>query len=680
MTVTRETITSTGLGMRKESATTSYKRAWAIAEREGYVQVVLNDNWHIRDPDGGWARSDDLTSRPDRLYVTPQKGQPKHTPDRRLGFHPQTSIPAGTPLSGIVAYEELVPPAGVPTLITTDNEFDRGLALVWAPRGYTTSSNDPTQSDYDWWMKSAALEVVSGFTDAQLWFVRLESGAKTYYENFFGAPFVDDQPNVPVQLVWDAGSQVYCSVGGYLPGTLKSDYANNLACFDMVADLENPIVYIAGVKTNREIKIWKIENNVQSLVATQAAISTNTGNKRLLLCYLPGGRLGIVTMDTNISGGRPNIWYTSYSPASNVWGTWTRVETNTDWGSNAISPLVGWHSYPQLGFMRLVVSRRLSSTAERSYLYSIRANEPPTAPTWVNESGSAYDRGSDFVLEWNFNDPNPSDIQSAYRVRRTDNRGTFYRTATGWTTTLDNSSKLVGPTTQLTLPSGWAATGQGTHQYYVQTWDSEDEISPWSPALNVNHGDKDNPTITSPANNAEVAQRHTVTWTSASQAAYRIEIRGGSATGRVIYDSGEVIGTTRSHTLTFDVNNVDRWILLCTWSRLQVMSDQQVVRVQVRYVPPIAPTVTAQAFDDDAGIRITTVQSTIPPGSTAPAVETYDIYRRVGTDTTTEIKIADQIDAAEDVYWDYTAASDTNYLYRVTVHGSDLSNESTWVS
>ena len=139
----------------------------------------------------------------------------------------------------------------------------------------------------------------------------------------------------------------------------------------------------------------------------------------------------------------------------------------------------------------------------------------------------------------------------------------------------------------------------------------------------------------------------------------------------MIYDSGEVIGTTRSHILTFDVNNVDRWILLCTWSRLQVMSDQQVVRVQVRYVPPIAPAVTPQAFNDEAGIRITTVQATIPPGSTAPTVETYDIYRRTGTDTTTEIKIADQIDAAEDIYWDYTAASDTNYSYRTTVHGSD---------
>ena len=214
----------------------------------------------------------------------------------------------------------------------------------------------------------------------------------------------------------------------------------------------------------------------------------------------------------------------------------------------------------------------------------------------------------------------------------------------------------------------------------MQTWDAEDVISPWSPGLSANHGSKDNPTISSPAENAEVAQSQLVAWTSASQSAYRIEIRGGSATGRVIYDSGEILGATRQHTLTFSTNNVDRWIILCTWSRPLVMSDPVVRKVRVRYTPPIAPTVTPAAFHAQAGIRVTTVQAAIPGGSTAPAVETYDVWRREGSDSSTEIKIAGGIDAAQDAYWDYTAASGVDYSYRTTVHGSDLSTESAWVN
>ena len=501
----------------------------------------------------------------------------------------------------------------------------------------------------------------------------------TYYEPFYGSGFVSSDS--AVQIRWDASLNVWASTGGWLTDSAKTSFSNQLACFDMVASLTERVVYIAAVKTNRSLILWKIQNNVQTQVATRIAHTSNTGNQRLLMCYLPGGKLGFVTMDSTVTSGRPNVWSTTYDVTGNIWGGWQRVETASDWGGDTMSPLVAWARYPSTSKMRLALTRIRSNPSNNdTFLYTIAANEPPTAPTWVNESGSAHDRAAAFVLEWVFNDPDPSDTQSAYRVRRVDNRGTYYRTATGWTTTLDNSSKLVGPTTTLTLPANWAASGQGTHRYSVKTWDAENVESPWSLALSVNHGTKDNPTITSPANNAEVAQQHNVTWTSASQAAYRIEIRGGSATGRVIYDSGEIIGDTRQHTLTFNVNNVDRWILLCTWSRLQVMSDQQVVRVQVRYTPPIAPTVTPEAFDAQAGIRITTVQATIPPGNTAPSVETYDIYRRIGNDTTTEIKIADQIDAAEDIYWDYTAASDTNYSYRTTVYGTNLSTESTWVS
>ena len=654
MAVTRERITNTGFGMQNVDPDATRHRAWAIGEREGYLILWLRDHWYRRDPDGIWEKAADSV-----LTVDSELAQPKPVAYGSIG----PLIDAGTPVDWVVGYGAVS--GGNAELRSPELMAWTGLP---APSGVVVESR-PTAAFEDWDLGR------SGRTGS----ATINASDQTYYEPFYGSGFASSDS--AVQIRWDASLNVWASTGGWLSNSAKTSFANEIACFDMVASLSERIVYISAVKSDRSLILWKIQDNAQTEVATRVAHSSNTGNQRLVMCYLPGGQLGIATMDTAVSGGRPNVWSTTYDPSEDAWGGWQRVETASDWGGDTMSPLIGWARYPTTSFMRLALTRIRSNPSNNdTFLYTVAANEPPTAPGWLIESGAAHDRASAFTLEWEFNDPDPSDTQSAYRIRRTDNRGTYYRTGSGWTTTLDASSKLIGPATTLTLPAGWAASGQGTHRYYVQTWDAENEQSPWSAALNANHGTKDNPTITSPAENAEVAQMQTFTWTSASQSAYRIEIRGGSATGRVIYDSGEILGTTKQHTLTFSTNNVDRWIVLCTWSRLLVMSDPVVRQVRVRYTPPIAPTVTVEAFDDDAGIRVTTVQATIPGGSSAPAVETYDVWRRQGTDSSTAIKIAADIDAAQDEYWDYTAGSGIDYSYRVTVQGSDLTTESGWVN
>ena len=55
MAATRERITNTGLGMQTDAAVNVRKRAWAIGERDGYLQLALRDAWYQRDPDGIWT-------------------------------------------------------------------------------------------------------------------------------------------------------------------------------------------------------------------------------------------------------------------------------------------------------------------------------------------------------------------------------------------------------------------------------------------------------------------------------------------------------------------------------------------------------------------------------------------------------------------------------------------------
>ena len=150
----------------------------------------------------------------------------------------------------------------------------------------TAGSVAPLNIDNGWWFTGRSGNSVS-----------IRTGSE-YAEHYYGYAVATGGNTESVRIMWDSSTDVWASTGGWLTNSSKTDFANRIACFDMVASLSARIMYIAAVKTDRSLILWKIENNVQSEVANRAAHTTNTGNQRLVMCSLPGGKLGIVTMDT----------------------------------------------------------------------------------------------------------------------------------------------------------------------------------------------------------------------------------------------------------------------------------------------------------------------------------------------------------------------------------------------
>jgi len=108
------------------------------------------------------------------------------------------------------------------------------------------------------------------------------------------------------------------------------------------------------------------------------------------------------------------------------------------------------YAYGSAGFARLQTSH----------------NRPPTAPTVP--SIEPFDAANAKTLPWTFNDPNPSDSQSARRV-------VIERTDTGATVT--DTGKVVSATESYLIPAATLTNGMG-YRVQVYTWDEADEASP----------------------------------------------------------------------------------------------------------------------------------------------------------------------------------------------------------
>ena len=155
---------------------------------------------------------------------------------------------------------------------------------------------------------------------------------------------------------------------------------------------------------------------------------------------------------------------------------------------------------------------------------------------------------------------------------------------------------------------------------------------------------------------------------------------GSSAAGRVVYDSGEVLGVDRTHTVVMDATGATRTIVLCTWSASNIMSEPQTVTVTTSFTLPLLPTVRLIEEDFESLIKVVVAQAPIPTGSQAPTVEEWKVERRESGDDDTIITIAAGLPTATTVYSDRTPQHGADYDYRVTVTGDDRSNTTGWAT
>ena len=282
-------------------------------------------------------------------------------------------------------------------------------------------------------------------------------------------------------------------------------------------------------------------------------------------------------------------------------------------------------------------------------------NQTPTAPTWDSPTdGSTQDVDEAVVLDWTFNDPDGGDTQSAYRLRRTITATVTYWNGSTWQASADASTKITSTTSSHTLAASWGSDSDADHKYAVATWDNSDAgPSPFSSDLRLVPSAQDNPTITTPTPTGTPTISSTTSAVVVSDTSSTSDMDAGT----LEYDSGVVVTGTKSDVADFPTNSVTRYVRVMTWNDEGLASDIDEVDVSVSYTPPSTPTLVNTSGTPTGAVTVTITN----PGAGATEVSN-DVYRRVGDDSTTEIRIATGV-AVDGAYIDYTVASGVTYKY-----------------
>lgn len=233
-----------------------------------------------------------------------------------------------------------------------------------------------------------------------------------------------------------------------------------------------------------------------------------------------------------------------------------------------------------------------------SPLFTVQHNKAPTAPTPTEPVGNAVkNRTQKITLKATFNDPDANDSVSESR----------WRTRVVGTTTWDEIIQS-GNMREYSYAAGHFAANQFEWQALYK--DAGGLASPWSASEFFTAATPPaGPSITSPADGANVPQNTVVAWTSTNQAAFRIrrvaDNAGAPDETTVYYDSGRIAQAgARNHPLTFETNERYEHIQIQVESAEGLLSPWVSVRVLVSYTPPRTPTLDVVAESADAQIRV----------------------------------------------------------------------------
>lgn len=150
-----------------------------------------------------------------------------------------------------------------------------------------------------------------------------------------------------------------------------------------------------------------------------------------------------------------DLYYVDYDRSLGTWGSWTLVSSTDITGAavDNFSPRRGTYSNAKHDILTAHTGVNIVHTA-------LGLTFAPLTPTWVFSAvpyvdGSAADVAAALLLDWQFNDPDPNDTQSAYALSRQIGSGTieYWQASTGtWQAT---EQKNTSSTTQVTLPTGF---------------------------------------------------------------------------------------------------------------------------------------------------------------------------------------------------------------------------------
>lgn len=215
-----------------------------------------------------------------------------------------------------------------------------------------------------------------------------------------------------------------------------------------------------------------------------------------------------------------------------------------------------------------------------------------------------------------------------------------------------------GSTTEFVLGAS-ALSSPGSWQWRVRTYDTSDQVSPWSDFGTFSTGEGGNVTVTAPASDnpaGVITDSYLVQWTltGASQEEYRVVV-ASTADDSVLVDTGYVTSVDTSYLVTGLVSDVEYEITVTTRTS-GVVSGAGTRLLTASYGRPEQPTV---AVTPGTGYVLVQVGNPAPSGDRPVPLYNLIMRRVSGTGDYVAVGVCDP----DGEFRDYAAGAGVTYQY-----------------
>lgn len=346
------------------------------------------------------------------------------------------------------------------------------------------------------------------------------------------------------------------------------------------------------------------------------------------------------------------------------------VEVNNTVGATGtVNLAIRVHRGATVGEQMLIsVANQNPGVSHSSVYVTDTINVAPSQPTLITREN--FDATTSALFDWNFNDLNVGDTQSAFELE-------IYNDTTGASAV--DTGKVVSGTTNHTLAAS-ALTNEQNWRWRVMTWDSHDVASPWSDFGFFQTSSKGVVNITDPAIDNDpniVTANYLLMWsvTNTTQSAYNIVITR-TDTGATLISTGWVASTATQYLIQGMLSDVEWNVALKVRNAALIESNTANRKITPNYSRPEVPII---AFDiqDDLGYIQLNITNPEPVGD-RPVPDTNQIQRRVfnATNPSTPWQILGTTEL-NGTFRDYKAASGVLYEYRIKAIAGEFFSFST---
>ena len=258
-------------------------------------------------------------------------------------------------------------------------------------------------------------------------------------------------------------------------------------------------------------------------------------------------------------------------------------------------------------------------------------NIAPFKPTAVSPKRGQVVTTLTPTVDWDFQDNNVDDTQSAYQV-------IVYRQSDG--VQMYDSGKVTSGSTQATIPGGASLAYNVPYQWKVRTWDAADLAGPYSDLFlfKATHAPTGVMQIPGALDSSLDTDSPTVSWTyshteGVGQRAYRVIVTAQGDPTDVVYDSDWIFRTDLTHDIPagYLVNGglYSAHVELLNQEGAQGTTDT--ANFDITYTGPPQPTISG-SFVEDGGYNRLLITAGVPTPTTL-AADTIRVYRNEqGTD------------------------------------------------